>query len=74
MALTAAQITELMNNNPQFRQLVQQYGQPVSVGSCDDPGAKPGDICMEGACVNGQMLVMFCDGTMNCTGNGTVAC
>lgn len=74
MALTAAQIIELKNKNQMFQQLVQQFGEPTSVVSCDAPGAKPGDICIEGACVNGQMLVMFCDRNMNCTGNDTVAC
>ena len=74
MALTAAQITELENNNPTFKGLVARFGPPKSVASCDAAGAKPGDICLEEACVGGQMKVKFCDASGNCTGSGTVMC
>jgi hypothetical protein len=74
MALTNAQIHELIGKNAQFKTLVETYGMPNSVASCDVPGAKPGDICVEGNCVNAKKEVMFCDANLNCTGFDTVAC
>jgi hypothetical protein len=75
MALTAAQIEELKHKNHRFRELVALHGNnPKSVASCDDPDARPGDICLEGACANGRMEVMFCDQNMNCAGSDTVSC
>lgn len=74
MALTNQQIGELMHKNQIFRNLVAEYGEPNSVTSCDAPDAKPGDICLEGNCVNGLKVVMFCDANLNCTGYDTVSC
>lgn len=74
MALTDRQIAELEAKDQTFKQLVAQYGRPNSVRSCNVSGAKPGDICLEGACVNGQMDVMYCTGNMLPGGFNTVSC
>jgi hypothetical protein len=74
MALTDAQIKDLMAANAQFRNLVHIYGKPRPVGNCSEPGAKPGDICMEGNCVNGKKLVMMCNKTNGCTLHAEVPC
>jgi hypothetical protein len=74
MALTAAQIAELAAKDQTFKQLIARYGPPNSVISCNVPTAKPGDICLEGACVDGQMDVMYCTGNMLPGGFNTVKC
>lgn len=74
MSLTEKQIAELKEKNEQFRRLTEQFGEPKSVSSPGDPTANPGDICMEGACIEGKMLVMFVDEHLNCSCSDTVSC
>jgi hypothetical protein len=74
MALTDAQFQYLMHNDPEFNARVAIYGRPKNVRYCGDPDANPGDICLQGACVNGIQKIMFCDRTNGCTIERNVPC
>lgn len=74
MSLSDAELDALINSNMKFKRLVAIYGKPKPVGSCGDPDANPGDICMESNCVNGKKLVMRCDKTNGCTVHAEIPC
>jgi hypothetical protein len=66
MSLTRAQMNAKIRNDLIFGTLVEALGRPVAVKDCTKDG-QPGDICMEGNCVNGKKLVMKCDESNGCT-------
>jgi hypothetical protein len=67
MALTDSQFHYLMTNDAEFRANVAKYGRPKNIQNCNDPGANPGDICLEEACVGGTQNFHFCDSVNMCT-------
>ena len=73
MSLTKTEMDALIASDGTFANLVQVHGTPVAVKDCTVDG-QPGDICMEGNCVNGKKLVMRCDNSNGCTVYDTVPC
>jgi hypothetical protein len=74
MSLTPQQMNAMIATDRAFAALVQVHGVPVAVVDCTAASSNPGDICMEGNCVNGKKLVMRCDQNNGCTVYDTVPC